>query len=265
MACGMEASTRYLLDTNDPTPGHTVNGSVASTHSPLSPGLRLTVRNTFLTVEGEVPDGERSPEAGRCLTAPATMVSRASNRELFRSQGQPSAGADVDDDTGVSDCSETSPRQATEIHSILLQIPLTLSLFQGSALAKQVDDVSVLVMQTGNEADQGAPFVDLRLTFGQGAFSPGKESPGASQERITAEDEKVCRHWKNKGWCRFQNTCKFLHTPSKRGEGLLQSLQTQMAKPPQGAYSLPLSSLVGGNPPQAAGPGPWSMPVSPLR
>jgi hypothetical protein len=34
------------------------------------------------------------------------------------------------------------------------------------------------------------------------------------------EEEKslmVCRHWKSKGWCRYESQCKFLHPSSKRG------------------------------------------------
>jgi hypothetical protein len=30
----------------------------------------------------------------------------------------------------------------------------------------------------------------------------------------------VCCHWKNKGWCKFKDTCKFLHPDHKRGVGL---------------------------------------------
>jgi hypothetical protein len=29
----------------------------------------------------------------------------------------------------------------------------------------------------------------------------------------------VCRHWKNKGWCKFKDTCKFLHPDHKKGVG----------------------------------------------
>jgi hypothetical protein len=34
------------------------------------------------------------------------------------------------------------------------------------------------------------------------------------------EDDKsqmVCRHWKSKGWCRYESQCKFLHPENKRG------------------------------------------------
>jgi hypothetical protein len=34
------------------------------------------------------------------------------------------------------------------------------------------------------------------------------------------DDEKsqmVCRHWKSKGWCRYESKCKFMHPENKRG------------------------------------------------
>jgi len=41
--------------------------------------------------------------------------------------------------------------------------------------------------------------------------------------RLTGEASKkvsVCCHWKNKGWCKYQSSCKFAHPEHKRGAGL---------------------------------------------
>mmetsp|Transcript_14579 Transcript_14579/g.28719 ORF Transcript_14579/g.28719 Transcript_14579/m.28719 type:complete len:426 (-) Transcript_14579:94-1371(-) len=46
-----------------------------------------------------------------------------------------------------------------------------------------------------------------------GGKSPGSEqSPGSSP--------LVCCHWKNKGFCRYTDSCKFQHPPQKRGIGI---------------------------------------------
>merc|ERR1712050_63895 len=29
--------------------------------------------------------------------------------------------------------------------------------------------------------------------------------------------QMVCRHWKSKGWCRYESQCKFSHPENKRG------------------------------------------------
>jgi len=35
------------------------------------------------------------------------------------------------------------------------------------------------------------------------------------------KSDMVCCHWKNKGWCRYQDSCKFQHPEHKRGVGHL--------------------------------------------
>jgi hypothetical protein len=43
------------------------------------------------------------------------------------------------------------------------------------------------------------------------------------EDSVSAQDteksQMVCRHWKSKGWCRYQCQCKFLHPENKRGVG----------------------------------------------
>jgi len=40
----------------------------------------------------------------------------------------------------------------------------------------------------------------------------------------------VCCHWKNKGWCRYQDTCKFQHPPHKQGAGLAADAASALAQ-----------------------------------
>eukprot|EP00929_Paragymnodinium_shiwhaense_P008920 TRINITY_DN112909_c0_g1_i1.p1 TRINITY_DN112909_c0_g1~~TRINITY_DN112909_c0_g1_i1.p1 ORF type:complete len:518 (+),score=71.71 TRINITY_DN112909_c0_g1_i1:72-1625(+) len=53
----------------------------------------------------------------------------------------------------------------------------------------------------------------------------------------------VCRHWKSKGWCRLEDSCKFLHPQHKRGTGSSNAKETRQtgsssmdssARPPLG-------------------------------
>jgi hypothetical protein len=44
-----------------------------------------------------------------------------------------------------------------------------------------------------------------------GAFDGDSESPSDEKSHM------VCRHWKSKGWCRYESQCKFSHPESKRG------------------------------------------------
>jgi hypothetical protein len=44
------------------------------------------------------------------------------------------------------------------------------------------------------------------------AFDGDSESP-----RADIKSQMVCRHWKSKGWCRYESQCKFLHPECKRG------------------------------------------------
>mmetsp|Transcript_19099 Transcript_19099/g.44674 ORF Transcript_19099/g.44674 Transcript_19099/m.44674 type:complete len:334 (-) Transcript_19099:63-1064(-) len=236
---------------SDPQSGTSSWESARSIRECLSPGLRITVRNTFLTVEGDedddtataVPEGHRR---SRTSTAPASLFKRVRSR----SQEARASPCDDDEHTDANDPKDTchsessgtaTPRSdvetstpPTENRTILLQIPLMLSLFQGSALSRAADDVSVLVMQTGNDSNSGAPYVDLRVTFGgQRALERPPQTASSQEVRPAVPPESPptvssdssydaeCRHWKNKGWCRFQDSCKFLHTPSKRGVGLL--------------------------------------------
>merc|ERR1740138_312811 len=42
---------------------------------------------------------------------------------------------------------------------------------------------------------------------------PLAQNPAPTEEKSIM----VCRHWRNKGWCRMEDKCKFLHPENKRG------------------------------------------------
>lgn len=73
------------------------------------------------------------------------------------------------------------------------------------------------VMPLAPQANASAP-LSVALP---GGFPPSKGS-GRSPVAETSPGSSplVCCHWKNKGFCRYTDSCKFQHPPHKRGIGL---------------------------------------------
>merc|ERR1712048_1054090 len=42
------------------------------------------------------------------------------------------------------------------------------------------------------------------------------------------KSDKVCCHWKNKGWCKYATTCKFQHPAHKQGVGKAQKASANL-------------------------------------
>mmetsp|Transcript_29627 Transcript_29627/g.85087 ORF Transcript_29627/g.85087 Transcript_29627/m.85087 type:complete len:362 (+) Transcript_29627:77-1162(+) len=51
--------------------------------------------------------------------------------------------------------------------------------------------------------------------------SAGLVAPGNAGASGAQRSQQVCCHWKNKGWCRYQSACKFMHPEHKRGAGMV--------------------------------------------
>merc|ERR1719401_342523 len=54
------------------------------------------------------------------------------------------------------------------------------------------------------------------------ATTPGDLAAGPASSQRGGDDSSgkshmVCRHWKTKGWCKYQTNCKFMHPEHKRG------------------------------------------------
>jgi len=49
----------------------------------------------------------------------------------------------------------------------------------------------------------------------------GTLGPPPGFNGVIQKNPQVCCHWKNKGWCRYQASCKFMHPEHKRGVGAL--------------------------------------------
>jgi len=58
---------------------------------------------------------------------------------------------------------------------------------------------------------------------------------------MPAKSHMVCRHWKTKGWCKYQASCKFLHPEHKRGVG---AALTESVSLPVGRVMIPQSVVL---------------------
>jgi len=71
----------------------------------------------------------------------------------------------------------------------------------------------------------GVPSIVTDTLHGEalGAGALPLASPAALLAATSAgqKSSQVCCHWKNKGWCRYQASCKFMHPEHKRGVGAL--------------------------------------------
>jgi hypothetical protein len=86
--------------------------------------------------------------------------------------------------------------------------------------------------EESTDAEEGSAFATLLSSDGEGNDVECRTEQGTSSGQIShtlssEEDSEsaldaekssmVCRHWKTKGWCRFDAQCKFLHPEHKRG------------------------------------------------
>jgi hypothetical protein len=75
-----------------------------------------------------------------------------------------------------------------------------------SSDAEECEGERVRDMEHASESSQSTP-----------RFAVLEEDSVSAQD--TEKSQMVCRHWKSKGWCRYQCQCKFLHPENKRGIG----------------------------------------------
>jgi len=116
---------------------------------------------------------------------------------------------------------------APAAQKVLLQIPLELA---GGAAA--LEAVQVDVQEGTVDAATGNLIVSLRVTLAppsgcaaiasdvklSGSVVPQQPStPAADAPVPPSRSSVVCRHWKNKGWCNYRDSCKFQHPASLRG------------------------------------------------
>jgi len=123
---------------------------------------------------------------------------------------------------------------------LLVQIPV-----DACSSGETSPDVNVVFSNVTVDPHSGSTVVDLRLVLGrQLAAAPVPPpptsvslsqllvaSPGNSSATTSSAGEKsdkVCCHWKNKGWCKYATTCKFQHPAHKQGVGKAQKASANL-------------------------------------
>lgn len=123
---------------------------------------------------------------------------------------------------------------------VLVQVPVEVPCGANSPLGHGPFNASVTILSQEADAATGAVSLEMRLVLGpsgKGAKCPSstftppsrrlqrhssksdvpprvRACPGA----IAAEKQDLeCCHWKAKGWCKYEDKCKFMHLKQKRG------------------------------------------------
>jgi len=125
---------------------------------------------------------------------------------------------------------------------VLVQIPV-----DACSSGETSPDVNVVFSNMTVDPYSGSTVVNLRLVVGcQLAAAPMTSAPRAvslsqllvsspgSSSTVTPpppageKSDKVCCHWKNKGWCKYATTCKFQHPAHKQGVGKAQKASANL-------------------------------------
>jgi len=123
---------------------------------------------------------------------------------------------------------------------LLVQIPV-----EACSGGETSPDANVVFSNMKVDPISGSTVVDLRLVVGrQLAAAPAPTAPttvslsqlvrssfGNSSTVASPAGEKsdkVCCHWKNKGWCKYATTCKFQHPAHKQGVGKAQKASANL-------------------------------------
>merc|ERR1719367_2178037 len=133
-----------------------------------------------------------------------------------------------------------SPEKPVGSH-VHLNIPLVVSCASEPSPSIFHKIPQVAVMDTSFDNEKGYTVIDLRVCLQGTNFmvlnpdvAPATASSGIMLQAIHVTSTSVnkspkwsveegtppsmvCRHWRSKGWCRYQTTCKFLHPEHKQG------------------------------------------------
>mmetsp|Transcript_7067 Transcript_7067/g.19281 ORF Transcript_7067/g.19281 Transcript_7067/m.19281 type:complete len:297 (-) Transcript_7067:171-1061(-) len=211
--------------------------------------LRGMIKNTFIDVPPDESEdelvGSVTPRRGartciaRLSYAGAPLADDGSRAGPGDGQGEPRYdGGDVGLEGGAA-----GPRRGASgrgVQQVLLQVPLEVSgLVPASAPAPRAAVRSATISMV-----DGRPVIELQVVVGQERATPSThrwqpppatalagQAPAAPLAGRAApppagpggrcdEAAPVCCHWRTKGWCRYQDLCKFAHPENKCGAGL---------------------------------------------
>lgn len=204
----------------------------------------------------------------RC-SAPEVLSGGASSSTHFRHASVPEspegspAGNPMIDRSGVP-CSQAltvSPEHVAAICSQLFESSSVHSIgsakttnccsnFAGEALLSQIDVVAICAPYFEQMVTAVNLALEKRVNAGPRGSSPS--TPEVAQQfssaislpalgganevcrSMTQVTSKVCCHWRRKGWCRYEDSCKFSHVADARGIGRLKSSSKASVGSPNG-------------------------------
>jgi hypothetical protein len=76
---------------------------------------------------------------------------------------------------------------------------------------------ATLFSSDGEDESEGELRLDQSLQPAQFGSGFGACDDDSESNRDDEKSQMVCRHWKSKGWCRYESQCKFLHPANKCG------------------------------------------------
>jgi hypothetical protein len=229
----------------------------------------VTVKNTFLDVSCQLgEDFEQEPRGAKTWSLGAWTAQTCAARLLEPQRPEADDdGPRLFESTPWGDSPAARAASLLPQESeVLLQVPLRVCPghpLAGGALGglevevRHEDGQTVVSLRigagrSGDVALASPPFVASAATSAAPSQTSSKASsptaakeaaapppPSAPPRRAGAKGagarpagEKsfmVCCHWKNKGWCKYKDTCKFQHPDHKKGAGLAAAAQAATA------------------------------------
>jgi len=171
----------------------------------------------------EVPDFHGLGDRDRSMAeSPVPLASVASLGQA----GQPAHAA-----------AASAPMLSSSV--VLVQVPVQVQYGANAPLKHLPSNISVAMLSQEMDATTGAVSLEMRVVLSPPGMSPERllstsmpnsrrllqhsatsavsracTSPGA----IAAEKQDLaCYHWKAKGWCKYGNSCKFMHPKEEQG------------------------------------------------
>jgi len=116
-----------------------------------------------------------------------------------------------------------------------LNLGQRLGIFEEESTDADSDSAFATLFSSDAEECEGERVKDMEHASESSQWTP--RFTALEEDSVSAQDieksQMVCRHWKSKGWCRYECQCKFLHPENKRGVG---------AKSPSDTSDVPSSS-----------------------
>lgn len=232
----------------------------------MLPIQKCTVKNTFIDIVSAEP--EESLEWSLLCRDVKTCMARFSQstpqllpEELMESSSEGQTDVSEDDGTVVEQATFLSLEKPVGSH-VHVNIPLDVMCTTEPSPSNIQKIPQVVVTGTSFDTEKGCTIIDLRVCLqgtnvivpnrdgARATASPGivvqavdvtsisaNKSPKRSAEESKPSKNAVCRHWRSKGWCKYQTTCRFLHPEHKQGVAKKGGAKIKADSPQSGRIS----------------------------